>query len=172
MLDLYNRIVRLCKEEGVNVTVMCRDAGANRASLSDLKMGRQVTLSPETLAKIAAYFGKTVDYVFGIDPQAELDDIDYEVRRLKKEIIDATNEASIADLNKQILALEDRREEVALEFALYENGKKNKPTAEGDDKLQDLLDDERTLLDGYRTMTDKDKEAMQYFMRRLRENAD
>lgn len=47
----------------------------------------------------------------------------------------------------------------------------NKPTAEEGDGLQGLLDDERTLLDGYRTMTDSDKQMMQDFMRRLR-NAD
>ena len=171
MLDLYNRVERLCEQRGVNVTEMCRASGANRASLSDLKMGRKVTLSPETLAKIGAYFGKTVDYVFGIDPQAELDDIAYEIKKLKKDIIDLSDEDSIAKVNKQILSLEDRREEVALEVALYSAGKKNKPTAEDGDGLQGLLDDERTLLDGYRTMTDSDKQMMQDFMRRLR-NAD
>lgn len=54
---------------------------------------------------------------------------------------------------------------------LLGTGQNNTPTAADDDGLQKLLADERTLLDGYRTMTDGDKQMMQDFMRRLR-NAD
>lgn len=65
MADLYNRIDALCKERNISITVMCRDAGVSRASLSDLKMGRNQNLSTETLSKIAAYFGVSVDYLLG-----------------------------------------------------------------------------------------------------------
>lgn len=68
MSDLYKRIESLCKSQGSNVTVMCKESGANRASLSDLKMGRKRTLSIETLSKIANHYGITVDYFLDTPP--------------------------------------------------------------------------------------------------------
>lgn len=62
---LYNRIASLCKERGVSVTTMCKDSGASRASLSDLKVGRKQGLSAETLSKISTYFGVSVDFLLG-----------------------------------------------------------------------------------------------------------
>lgn len=63
MSDLYERIDRLCKEKGVNMTAMCKESGASRGSLTDLKNGRKQNLSIETLTKIATYFGVSVDYL-------------------------------------------------------------------------------------------------------------
>ena len=63
MSDLYNRIEELCKENNKSITTMCKESGASRASLSDLKVGRKQSLSAETLSKIAVYFGVTVDYL-------------------------------------------------------------------------------------------------------------
>ena len=65
MSDIYGRIVQLCKEKGVNITSMCKECKIPRASLTDYKMGRKKSLSADTLAKIAAYFGVTVDYLYG-----------------------------------------------------------------------------------------------------------
>ena len=65
MADLYNRIDALCKERNITITTMCKDAGVSRASLSDLKMGRNQNLSAETLSKIALHFGVSVDYLLG-----------------------------------------------------------------------------------------------------------
>ena len=64
--DLYNRIAVLCKENGKNITTMCKESGTSRASLSDLKMGRSQSLSAETLSKIANHFGVSVDYLLGL----------------------------------------------------------------------------------------------------------
>ena len=65
MTEIYGRIERLAKEKGVNITAMCRECGIARASLTDYKKGRKKTLSAGTLSKIAAYFGVTVDYLYG-----------------------------------------------------------------------------------------------------------
>lgn len=65
MSKLYETIVRLCAEKGVNITELCRQSGASRGSLTDLKMGRKQSLSAETLSKIATYFGVSVDYLLG-----------------------------------------------------------------------------------------------------------
>ena len=65
MSNLYNRIEDLCKENNESITTMCKESGASRASLSDLKVGRKQSLSAETLSKIAVHFGVSVDYLLG-----------------------------------------------------------------------------------------------------------
>jgi len=65
MSDLYNRIEELCKEHNESITTMCKESGASRASLSDLKVGRKQSLSAETLSKIAEHFCVSVDYLIG-----------------------------------------------------------------------------------------------------------
>ena len=72
MSDLYNRIEELCKENNESITTMCRESGASRASLSDLKVGRKQNLSAETLSKIAAHFGVSVDYLLGKEKEKPL----------------------------------------------------------------------------------------------------
>lgn len=62
---LYDKIAALCNQMGISITTMCKDSGASRAAISDLKMGRSKTLSSATLTKIAAYFGVSVDYLLG-----------------------------------------------------------------------------------------------------------
>lgn len=61
MANLYENIEKLCKNRGINVTLMCKESGASRGSLTDLKSGRKQTLKYETLDKIASYFGISVD---------------------------------------------------------------------------------------------------------------
>lgn len=65
MSNLYNRIEELCKENNESITTMCKESGASRASLSDLKVGRKQSLSAETLSKIAAHFDVSVDFLLG-----------------------------------------------------------------------------------------------------------
>lgn len=67
MANLYNNIENLCKKRGVNMTTMCRDSGASRGSLSDLKSGRKQTLKYETLKKIANYFEMSVESLVSDD---------------------------------------------------------------------------------------------------------
>ena len=65
MSDLYKRIEELCKERKITITTMCKESGASRASLSDLKVGRKQSLSADTLNKIAKFFSVSVDYLLG-----------------------------------------------------------------------------------------------------------
>lgn len=67
MDDLYKRIEALCSQKGITITGMCKESGANRASLTDLKKGRKQGLSAETLAKIATYFKVSVDFLLGVE---------------------------------------------------------------------------------------------------------
>ena len=70
MGNMHARIVALCKEKGVNITQMCREAGIPRATLSELKMGRTLTLSTKNLNKLASYFGISIDQLMS-DREAE-----------------------------------------------------------------------------------------------------
>ena len=63
MANLYDRIAELCEANSINITAMCKESGASRASLTDLKKGRKQSLSADTLSKISSYFGVTVDYL-------------------------------------------------------------------------------------------------------------
>lgn len=104
MSKLYETIVRLCAEKGVNITELSRQSGASRGSLTDLKMGRKQSLSAETLTKIATYFGVSVDYLLGSaqkeEPQAEqidLSDVELGFLGDYKELTEE-NKATVRDM--------------------------------------------------------------------------
>ena len=65
MSNLYNKINDLCEGQKITITAMCRQSGVNRASLTDLKMGRKQSLSADSLTKIADFFNVSVDYLLG-----------------------------------------------------------------------------------------------------------
>lgn len=70
MSELYERIEQLCKSRNINITTMCKESGASRSSLTDLKSGRKQNLSVDTLSKISSYFCVSVDYLAGKDEDA------------------------------------------------------------------------------------------------------
>lgn len=98
MSELYETIVQLCAGKGITITELCRQSGASRGSLTDLKMGRKASLSAATLSKIASYFGVSVDYLLGNEQKekpvtdsdgftdAERHDIALELERLMEEM--------------------------------------------------------------------------------------
>ena len=71
MSTLYYRIEKLCECNGMTITSMCKESGASRASLSDLKMGRKQGLSTDTLSKIAKVLGVSVGLLIGEKPEWE-----------------------------------------------------------------------------------------------------
>lgn len=73
MSKLYETIVQLCAERGVNITELCRQSVASRGSLTDLKMGRKASLSAATISKIATYFGVSVDYLLSNEKEPATD---------------------------------------------------------------------------------------------------
>ena len=55
MLTMYDRIEELCREQGLDITKMCRELGIPRSSLSELKSGRAKSISADKVAKIAEF---------------------------------------------------------------------------------------------------------------------
>ncbi len=124
MSDLYNRIDQLCKENGVNITIMCKESGASRGSLTDLKSGRKQTLSSKTLQKIADYFSVSVDYLLGnvSDPFFHLDN-----DRILREINSYENENAPTETGERTIS------DAELKFALWGDA-----TEIDDDDLEDV----------------------------------
>ena len=71
MLNLYERIELLCRENGTTVSKMCIEIGISKSTMSELKHGRTQTLSAKTLSKIADYFGCTVDALISNDSSSK-----------------------------------------------------------------------------------------------------
>lgn len=67
MGNLYDNIISLCKEKGIKGGKMCTDIGISKGTLTDLKMGRQTSLSAVKAQKIADYFGVSVGYLLGAE---------------------------------------------------------------------------------------------------------
>lgn len=65
MSVLYNRLSQLCQDRGITAYRMCKDTGVQPSVMTDLKMGRRQTVKAETAARLAAYFGVSVDYLLG-----------------------------------------------------------------------------------------------------------
>ena len=97
MANLYENIEKLCKQRGVNVTVMCKESGASRGSLTDLKNGRKQTLKYETLEKIASYFGTSVDTLVSGEqkenpPQQPQSEVDADIKWIEQKLVEMPKE--------------------------------------------------------------------------------
>ena len=104
MANLYENIEKLCKQRGVNVTTMCKESGASRGSLTDLKNGRKQTLKYETLDKIASYFETSVDALVSGErkenpPQQPQSEVDAAVERIRKKLESMPKEQREALMN-------------------------------------------------------------------------
>jgi transcriptional regulator with XRE-family HTH domain len=97
MANLYENIEKLCKQRGVNVTTMCKESGASRGSLTDLKNGRKQTLKYETLDKIASYFGTSVDTLVSGEqkenpPQQPQSEVDADIKWIEQKLVEMSKE--------------------------------------------------------------------------------
>lgn len=104
MANLYENIEKLCKQRGLNVTTMCKESGASRGSLTDLKNGRKQTLKYETLDKIASYFGTSVDALVSGEhkenpPQQPQSEVDAAVERIRRKLESMPKEQREALMN-------------------------------------------------------------------------
>ena len=120
MLNLYERIELLCKENGTTVSKMCIEIGISKSTMSELKHGRTQTLSAKTLSKISDYFGCTVDALIGNDSsskstkieepkeQEELNEyLEYlRTRPEMKMLFNITKDATTEDVKKAVKIIE------------------------------------------------------------------
>lgn len=70
MCKMYNKLKALCDEKGITGYKMCKDTGMRPSIMTDLKAGRKHTLSAKSMAKVAEYFGVTIESLMAdpVDP--------------------------------------------------------------------------------------------------------
>lgn len=104
MSELYNRIEKLCKNEGFTITSMCKEANASRASLSDLNNGRKKNLSTDTLSKIGDTLGVSVGFFLGQEPKWEqaIEHFGFCWNQVRRENEKAESRAIVNDETKSI----------------------------------------------------------------------
>ena len=94
MSELYERIEKLCKDNGTNITQMCKELKISRGSLTDLKTGRSKSLSLSAIAAIAGFFGVPVDSLTASEALPE--NMQF---ALKRQINDAAQSLTEEELN-------------------------------------------------------------------------
>ena len=118
MCRMYNRLKALCDEKGITGYKMCKDTGMQPSIMTDLKAGRKHTLSAKSMAKVADYFGVTIEYLMSGEPDSK----DYVERLLSKETSVEKN-IDFESVAQGILfkATEGATEEELLQTAKYLN---------------------------------------------------
>ena len=119
MLPLYERIEKLCKDNGINITQMCKSANVQRSALSDYKSGKNKTISFPNLQKIADFFNITVDELVNGETkkspaEAEDEEINEYLEELKNNpgmrvLFSKTKGASKEELEKVVRMIEIMR---------------------------------------------------------------
>lgn len=69
MSVLSDRIDFLCKEKGITGYKLCKDIGISPNVMTELRKGRRSGLSAKNADKIASYFGVSVGYLLGTEPE-------------------------------------------------------------------------------------------------------
>ena len=109
MENLYERIQSLCSEKSIRPGRLCDELGLSRSLITDLKMGRKKTVNAETAQKIAAFFGVSVGYLLGEEPEK----------------VDALDEADIAFYG-EYLELSDEQKETIRDMIRLMRARKKK----------------------------------------------
>ena len=76
MNEIYTRITELCKQKDVSGYRMCKDLKIQPSLLTDLKAGRQSSMSYKKASRIAEYFGISVQYLLTGSDEEQEEDID------------------------------------------------------------------------------------------------
>lgn len=86
MSTMYDRIETLCREQGLDITKMCRELGIPRSSLSELKSGRAKSISADKVAKIAEFFSVPAVYITEGGERSQLVNNDGELTELLEQL--------------------------------------------------------------------------------------
>lgn len=105
MNKMYERIETLCKQKGVNISQMCKDAGVSRGNFTDLKYNRTTELSTKTLSKLSVYFGVSMDYLLGNEKNPATEN-DSEISNEKADLIKKVMQMSDEEVKQALLVLQ------------------------------------------------------------------
>ena len=68
----YERIKRLCEQQGITVSALAEKCGVSRSIFTHLKDSGE-SLSGKILVQISLYLGVSTDYLLGLEPEPEAD---------------------------------------------------------------------------------------------------
>lgn len=106
MSNLHKAITELCEKKGVSGYRLCKDTGIQPSILTDLKMGRQKSLSAVNAEKIANYFGVSVGYLLGNEQKNPVTENGNGISKSKADFIKKVMQMSDADLERLSLLLQ------------------------------------------------------------------
>lgn len=84
-MDVYERVINLCKQKGIAATALEKELGFGRGSIGKM---RTSAMSNERLKKIADYFGVSVDYLT-TGEMTEGYYLDNETAKIAQEIVES-----------------------------------------------------------------------------------
>jgi len=82
-LAFFDRVLELCKKNGTSPSAVAREIGLNNSSATYWKRGS--IPKGDTLQKLAAYFGVSVDYLLGEEIVQEAEDIESTINQIASE---------------------------------------------------------------------------------------
>ena len=104
MSDMYKAIIDLCTQKGISGYRLCKDCGIQPSLLTDLKMGRQKSLSVKNAQKVAEYFNIPVERLLGQSHEKAPADVSVSERwHASYEKLSPENQAVIEDLILKLL---------------------------------------------------------------------
>ena len=107
MDNMHIIIMELCKKKGVSGYRMCKDIGIQPSILTDLKMGRQKSLTASTAEKVASYFNVSVSYLLGKEEQKNpTTELDSGITKAKSDLIKKVMQMSDEELQRLDLLLQ------------------------------------------------------------------
>lgn len=163
-MKTYEIIEMLCKEKGITITQMCKEANVSRGALTDLKMGRSTTLSLPTTTKLCDYFNVSTDFLLGKQDII----LGTEIRKIIKQIANELGE-SYDELEKLYMTKEFPRtisyKSLAYFFSVY----LDKPLCIGDNNSQSnpLSEREEYLITNYRQLNEEGKDKAEEYIEDL-----
>ncbi len=114
MMTMYDKIYKLCEENGIKPANLCKAIGIPKSTLTELKTGRTKHLSTQTLQKIAQYFNISLGYFDEVpDPVDGIRDRLFEKRKLLFDLSDKATEEQLDSFLVMFKALVESEEDKA-----------------------------------------------------------
>lgn len=130
----FDRFARLCKENGISMNKAITDCGfSNSLPTKWKKTGATPDIS--TIAVLAPYFGKSVEYMTGMALEAQIDDARHELSILKDRQKSTVDPQERFDLDVDICALQDSLDAL---LSRFKNEQKNKPVQTDEQNLSEF----------------------------------
>lgn len=115
--NLYEILNELCRENGIRMGTMFTTLGCSRSVATELKKNRTLTLSMDTIRKIADFFDIPTDVLFGRDKYIEKENGDETCVEVEETAKGYTGLESVLEDARELVELLERAVELGRELA-------------------------------------------------------